>query len=335
MVFVPTSQYLALTRDQHVWIVEGLLPVGGFLNIYGKAKTGKSRLALQMAATIADPSRPVFLKWAVQTHGPVWYLQLDTPRNLFQTDYLQKFIDAGENLNAVAIADQEMEAIPFPFNIINPETRAVMQKAVREAVVRPVVVIIDTIRSAHNADENDSTVMSNVLSFITGAFRVEDKDHVYQPAFILLSHERKGGDVDMSVDLVSGNRGSGHLAARMDAIMRVTRSGIKVGGRSLPEHEVKMEMNEGTGMWSMDGKVARGAETDLRLLAVLREMGTATNGQWERACIKVGIPEGTFKRAIDRLRGDGRVAKSGDLYGIGTVVGSAILSRSLSDTDPA
>lgn len=287
--------------------------MGGSLNVYGQPKAGKSRLVVQMAGAISNPSEDLFLKWPIHSHGPVWYFQLDTARNLFQTDYLSKFITAGKNLNGIAVADKEMEEVPFPFNVINPECRAFLRQAIRQANPRPIAFVIDTIRRAHNGDENDSTVMSNVLNLLEDSLRITEDGFVYMPALVIISHERKTQEGTI-VDLMQANRGSNAIAGAMDCVMRVSDGEIRVDGRAIREQTVKATMVESSGVWVLDEKAAKSADTDFRVLTVLKALQPATFTQWKRACEQNGIPEGTFKDARTRLKAEGRVNEHNDLY---------------------
>lgn len=236
--FVDGSAYLGMYRDEQIWLAEYLLPVGGLLNIYGPPKAGKTFAAMDLAMAISDPKREYFLAWKICKHGPVWYLQIDTPRAAFQERW-QNYVNAGHYINGVFIADTDM--VPYPFNI-TAEGGQFLRDAVSMAEVKPVLIIIDTIRDAHGFDENDSGIMRNVLA----AF----KEAAQGAALVFLTHEKKlyeGG----TVDLMSGSRGSNYLAGRVDSVMRVTKKEIRAEGRSLEETILSDLARSPEGLWVM------------------------------------------------------------------------------------
>ncbi len=212
--FLSSTAYLSLPRAPKTWIVEDLLPTSGLLNIWGTAKSGKSFAALQLAVAVSTDA-PSFLSLPIHTHGPVCYLQADTPRGLFCTHYLDR-IAAQYDISGIFHADQEM--IPYPFSILG-DGGVWLRKALAAMTPSPVVLIIDTLRDIHSGDENDSSVMRNVMSALVAASHVIAPS----PALVLLSHARKANPQtpDAGEDITEGNRGSNAVAGRTDALLRV------------------------------------------------------------------------------------------------------------------
>lgn len=225
-----TDDYLALPHAPESWIIQDLLPVGGSMNVYGKPKAGKSFLCLQMAEAIADPSKPEFLGYPILTHGPVIYLQADTPRGLWRLRIIDFFTSKGRPLKNVYFADKEI--IPYPFDIADKAgtNRKWLADAVKE--VNPVAVFIDTLREVHMGDENDSGHMQIVVNALAEACR--------PAAIVLISHSRKTTP-DGAHDLMNEGRGSSYTSGRMDSIMKVTNSKLYFQGRSIPETSLAIE----------------------------------------------------------------------------------------------
>lgn len=222
--FVSTSDYLALPHAPEAWVVQDLLPTGGSINVYGKPKAGKSFLCLQMAEAIADPAIPEFLGYPVLTHGPVVYLQVDTPRGMWRERIIRFFTSKGRPLNNVYFADKEV--VPYPFDVADKlgANRKWLSDALQE--VKPLVVFIDTLREIHTGDENDSGHMQGVVNSIAEACR--------PAAIVLISHSRKSTP-DGAHDLMNESRGSSYTAGRMDCIMKVLPEKLYFQGRSIPE----------------------------------------------------------------------------------------------------
>jgi len=184
-------------------------------------------------------------------HGPVAYLQIDTPRGEWasRVDAIEK---SGRSLDSVFFCDMLMVKF-YPFNVSEPEHFNWLKSELD--ALQPVVVFIDTIREAHAGDENDSTVMKNVITNLVAACR--------PAAVVLLSHSRKdtlftanGGD-----DLMSDARGSSYLAGRMDCVIKMTgnqevATGMQYKGRSAGRGHLKVTQDDETGLVIFDTEEA-------------------------------------------------------------------------------
>lgn len=219
-----------------------MLPASGLLNIYGPPKAGKTYAALDLAIAVSDPSRDTFMEWPVIGHGPVWYLQLDMPRGVFHTEYLEPLVGFGCNINDVCFADRDIETFPYPFDALQEGKRWLRSK-IDGAGEPPIALVIDTIRDAHGADENDSGVMRNVVTSLI------DATMSAAPAIIIVSHEKKLS-ADVPVNLMSGNRGSNYIAGKMDAVMRFADGIIMAQGRTFKLTTLTDYKRNGVGLWA-------------------------------------------------------------------------------------
>jgi hypothetical protein len=256
MSFTGGRAYLALPRHAQSWLIDDILPTSGLLNIFGPPKAGKTYAAVDLACALTDPTRDTFMHWNVRHHGPVWYLQIDTPRALFQDGYLQRAVDIGWNLNDLYIADLQM--VPYPYNILG-DGKMFLRKAFEDAVQAhemapsvcpppPIALIVDTIRDAHGGDENDSGIMRNVVTSFVDAIKPSAGATFPPPAIVFLSHQKKL-QADQPIDLMSGNRGSNYLAGRMDAVMRVADGEIRAQSRAIPEIVLGNYKRSPQGFW--------------------------------------------------------------------------------------
>src|SRR5688572_32876186 len=106
-------EYLKLPRAKETWLVDPILPTSGALLLYGDPKVGKSFAALQLAAALASPSVEESFGFPVKTHGPVVYVQLDTPRSLW-AERLEEVRESGVNTDSIHFADREtLDCFPF------------------------------------------------------------------------------------------------------------------------------------------------------------------------------------------------------------------------------
>lgn len=238
-VFVPSTVYQQLPKSPQKWVIDKLVPVGGLVNIFGKPKTGKSFLALGMAQAIVNGE----LDWegySIHTHGSVAYLQIDTPREEW-SDRIGRLTLTPVEGRELWIAD--MWQVPqFPFDILDPQQTGVRWLKDQLASINPVLTIIDTLREAHGADENDSTAMRNVLAYLVAACRPS--------AIVLLSHARKDTIMTASGDddMMDQNRGSSYIPGRMDVIVKLTQKRMMFKGRATGLTTNVIEQDTATGL---------------------------------------------------------------------------------------
>ena len=247
-LFVQTGEYLTLPRAPETWVVENLLPTGGILNIYGKPKSGKTFLALQLSQAISTNGTKV-LDWRIMTHGPVCYLQVDTPRGLFCTNYLEQIQADHYDMSNLWIADQEI--VPYPFNIMS-EGSVWLKHALTLMPHPPVAIVVDTIREIHSGDENESSVMKNVMTAMVASVRSITPN----PAIMFISHGRKGDPrrLESDEDIMEGNRGSNYVAGRVDGVVRVGNSSkgitrLYYKSRTIDDTTIRVTRND-AGFWT-------------------------------------------------------------------------------------
>lgn len=230
--FFKGSNYLALPRDPQPWIIEKFIPTGGAVNIYAKPKIGKSYLALGIAHAINDPSVDEYLGCRVLKHGPVCYLQIDTPREEWASRIATMRTYA--YIDDIHFTDRMM--VPFPFDIVNP----LIADGLKEALdtIRPVALIVDTLREVHEEDENDSTGMKKVISSLVKA----TKD--INCTLILISHSRKDFQNKFGAgddNIMDDGRGSSYVPGKMDVICKMTPCHVIMKGRAITERRIAVE----------------------------------------------------------------------------------------------
>ena len=147
--------------------------------MYGKPKVGKSFAALQMGVALAE-GKPWF-GYNVPRPARVLFVQLDTARTLW-LERLDALSKDGIDIDKLFYLDRESAGF-WPFDILLPQQEHVMRLRVEIDAIEPDVVILDTLREAHSGEENDSTVMRNVMGMLVAA--------THPAALILISHDRK------------------------------------------------------------------------------------------------------------------------------------------------
>lgn len=247
--------------------------------MYGDPKVGKSYAALQLAGAIASGEQ--WLGFPCRK-GKVVYLQLDTPRNVWQSR-VKDLLLKGALCELPMFADRE-SLEKWPFDIMNPEHLVMLREEL--IAVNPDLVIFDTLRESHSADENDSTEMQQAVSALVAAT---------QPAAIcLISHARKPSQ-DQDFSLMNDNRGSGYVVGRMDAIVRFTPKSARVSGRSIEEHSLDLERLD-SGFWGVQS-----GESDMHCLNVLlNESHTSIREASKTLSLQIGKNESACRGILRR-----------------------------------
>lgn len=223
------------------WAVKGLFPQKGLGLIYGASGAGKSFLALDLAAAIAE-GRPWFGHRT--TRAPVIYLCLEGAAGFLGR------IRAWEASNGRTLTEL-VGFVRESFNLLNQECVLELVHAMGRfaktvsADLGPPVIVIDTLnRAMPGADENGSSAMGAVLeacSLISEA----------SGGLTLLVHH-------VGKDPERGARGHSSLIAAVDASLMVVRS---AKGRFWEAKKVKDGMDGTRGDFELES-VTLGVDAD-------------------------------------------------------------------------
>ena len=258
--YLPVPEYIALPHDEEAWIIDPLIPAGGLCNLYGAPKLGKSTLALQMGAAIAS-GQETWMGFPIPRSGPVVYIQLDTPRSLWRERLATFASGTLPGIESLHVADSEIA--PEDFDILNDERGYRQWLRDQTSALDPVLTIIDTLREFHRGDENDSAVMTKVMS--------ELRLSTHPSALLLLSHSRKESQLT-SMALMESARGSSYVAGRMDTVMRLSKHALTYQGRTCEETRLIMRLNVETHLWEIETE----GEADLYLTHILHDANFPT-----------------------------------------------------------
>jgi hypothetical protein len=180
------------------WRVRGVLPTVGLAGLYGPSASGKSFLALDMAAAIAGGQR--WFDCRVEA-APVVYAALEG--------------EAGFKLRTQAWSKNRGQPLPENLHLLLQSFKLTEPRDVKDlAAVVPAgaVVFLDTLnRAAPTSDENSSKDMGEILE---AAKRLQ----ALTGGLVVLVHHT-GKNVD------SGMRGHSSLFAALDAAIEVSRKG--------------------------------------------------------------------------------------------------------------
>lgn len=287
--FLWANDYIALPDTKEEWILEDVLPAGGLANFYGKPKTGKSFAALGLGLAVSS-GQPSWLGFDIKQHGPVAYLQIDTPRGEWKSR-LRKLNHHGYNISQMAVIDMDMA--PYPYNVLLPQHQAFLRHTL--AQIRPVLVFVDTLREAHEGDENNSTDMKKVVNMLRSLAR--------PAAMVLLSHSRKDSahTVVSGGDLMDDARGSSYLAGRMDSVVKFSSKMVMLQGRSIEAKKIDTLQDPDTQL------VVRKNDHSGRekiVLDVIRELQhKSVNAMAKEVVKRTGMSMSTATRDIKLLTG--------------------------------
>lgn len=200
----PAPRYKLLGADDLrdlpplAWRVRGVLPAVGLAGLYGPSASGKSFLALDMAAAIAEGRR--WFDCRVEA-APVVYAALEG--------------EGGFKLRVAAWEAHTGRALPDGLAMVLQSFKLTEPQDVKDlAAVVPAgaVVFLDTLnRAAPTADENSSKDMGEILS---AAKRLQS---LINGLVVLVHHTGK--------DATKGLRGHSSLFAALDAAVEVSRDG--------------------------------------------------------------------------------------------------------------
>lgn len=183
------------------WCVRGVLPKTGIGAFFGPSGSGKSFLAFDACAAIAD--------------GVPWFGYKVTPAPVV---YCALEGEAGFRLRLAAWESAKGRRVPAglrlvlqPFKLTEPQDVADMSAAALTAGPGPVVIIDTLNRAAPEADENASADMGRIIQ------SAKDLQRLTGGLVLLVHHSGK--------DASRGLRGHSSLFAALDAAVEVSREG--------------------------------------------------------------------------------------------------------------
>jgi hypothetical protein len=201
---LPEPRYRLLGADDLrdlpplAWRVRGVLPAVGLAAVYGPSASGKSFLAFDMAAAIAEGRR--WFDCRVEA-APVVYAALEGEAG-FKLRTTAWEVRTGRDL------PPGLRMVLQPFKLTEPQD----VQDLAAVVPAGAVVFVDTLnRAAPTADENSSRDMGDILE---AAKRLQ---HLTKGLVVLVHHTGK--------DATKGLRGHSSLFAALDAAVEVSRDG--------------------------------------------------------------------------------------------------------------
>jgi hypothetical protein len=262
------------------WLVRGLLPRSSVNVMFGQSGSGKSFLALDLAARIIH-GKERWLGGEIINPGPVVYLACEGYAGL------------GARVRAWSIHHHEeiqrhhyedVDANAKGYSLLSEKGRADLERFLDEfasAQGAPVLVVIDTLAQSVEGSESDDETLRPALSCLD---RIARK---HGSAVLVVHHPRKGDRTSPNAELgLDDLRGSSIIRGNVGAVLVVNRKG---DNRSV----IVGKQKEGTD----------GARFAFELLSV--PTGIDSDGRPETSCVPHHKEGKVFDlRADDRLKAE-------------------------------
>ena len=202
------EDYLGAGIPQYDFVVDQLLVAGAVGMWAGSPGSAKSWSSLDLALAVGAGAD--WLDVFKTKQGPVLCLDQENSRSvvirrLSQLREVRGFPSSGSNVHLLTRDDLSSTDLDFT----QEDDLATLRAIVRE--VKPVLIIIDSLREFHSADENSSTDMVKIMRWIK-ALAAESGT-----AILIIHHLRKD-----THDIADAIRGSGHFRATVESILGVS-----------------------------------------------------------------------------------------------------------------
>lgn len=188
------------------WLVPGVLPATGLACLYGASSSGKSFLALDLAAAVASG-----MQWFGRTtmERPVIYLALEGEAGW------QQRLSAWQNHHGRGLSTK-LKSFSGSCNLRSTENLRDLVAFCKASGWAAGLLVIDTLnRAAPGTDENSSRDMGDIIA------ACQQLQSALGGLVLLVHHSGKGA--------AKGLRGHSSLLAALDAAIEVTRDGERRG----------------------------------------------------------------------------------------------------------
>lgn len=294
------------------WIVDGIVPADGLVQLYGEAGIGKTILAIGMALSVANDQ-----PWAERAvkSGPVVYIYAEGVSGIKQRVAAWKI---KRGLPPTARTVSGVYFLPMAVQLLQASDLKALLEAIDDQLPEaPRLVVIDTLARCMVGGEESSA--KDMGLFVAAADRIR---HTTGASVLIVHHSGWEGGHE---------RGSTALRGAADTIMRLGR---KQGGLVIscdkqkdadPFEDIRCELVETDEscilevlgvMQAGNKKLSKSLRRCLEILEKEFDPSGATNGelcdQWMES---TNGGRSTFQRNFARLRDKGLIEKEGESAG--------------------
>ena len=288
------AELMARQFEPLLWIADGLLP-SGMAILAGRAKLGKSRLALQLCVAVATGG--LFLGRAVE-HGACLYVSLEMGQRMLQ----QRLHEMG------APADMPLKL----YTNWQPADRGGTERLLTEIASRRWrVVVVDTLTRflGGRVDLNDAGQMTDVLA----PLQMESQSQNILLIFVN-HHNKMSLRGESYMDLVADSLGSSAVSNVADTLIGfykdTERRVLRIEGREIEPQEVFVAFDTVTCTWQPSERVyAPQSEVGKVLYAINhieKEGGIITTGALVE---RTGLKQPNVSAVLARLVSEGRISQ--------------------------
>lgn len=201
-IFYPLDLNEQTTQEEPTWLIPSLIPANGTIVVYGKPKSFKSFLALDLCLGLAAGETTFGFKPDAR---PVVYCAGEGATNI-----------ARKHVPAWRLARDRQDDFPFyivpavPNVLLAPHQAAELVEQIRARCIKPGIVVIDTMaRATGGLDENSS---KDVGMFVAACDYIGKELNC---SVMIVHHSGK--------DSTKGSRGSNALVGAVDTVLEVDR----------------------------------------------------------------------------------------------------------------
>jgi archaellum biogenesis ATPase FlaH len=296
---ISVDQLMGMEFPELEYVIDGFLVAGSATLLTGREKSGKGLLALDLAASVCLGE--TFMGRAVLTEGPVIYCALEENARTVRSRLAARLGGRTEVPLYLVRLDGSTEE---RFELENIEHVLALQELIE--TLKPVVVIIDTLREAHSGREDVSDDMAPRLR------PIRQLAHALDTCIVVTHHASK---------MSGAFRGSTAIRASFDDELVFTRNDdsqddgirgtLKVEGRNLPKNVVKIEFDPASARWIETEGFADPAEPGIRdrIVSVLDNSRDSLTAR-DIAYLIPGVKLKTIQNQIPTLLQDGAIVAS-------------------------
>lgn len=292
---LPLADLLEEVFPPIVWTVPGLLARGNCDMLAGKAKMGKSRLALSIALAIAMGGYALGKFKVVQ--GDVLYLALEDGKRRLQSR-LRKMLEPERN------PDLSHFFSSCEWSPVDEGGIEFLEQWIDQAG-NPTLIVIDTLIRVKPAVNGKKPLYDQDYASIRPLFELAHRRNVG----ILIIHHTRKADAEDWLDEVSGSTG---ITASTDGTIILKRkrgkkdATLNVVGRDLiDELSLALVADDLTGGWTYTGN-AEDVELSEQRLAILRRLEDRPDGfRVRELAASIGKTDQATWNLLDKLKEEG------------------------------
>jgi hypothetical protein len=298
-----TTELLRLPPPK--WLIEGVLPAGGFVGVYGPPASGKSFLAIDLALSVS-----VGGQWQGHDCGPgapVLYISAEGGTGIGKRAYAWLLARGVKATHARMMWLIE----PIPLYSESNDVGALLGR-IEEVETKPAMVVIDTLARCLEGDENTQEDMGR---FVTGVDKLRRE---WGATALTLHHTRLDGDRErgstafrgasdtmIAVEGVQRPHGRGLVAINVECTKQRDAPGFD-------KMRLKVLPVEGTESCVVDTPRRRTATLDEAIIAALTRSPQSVSHLLKVSLRSVETSKAAVHRALVRLKLSGDIYKTSD-----------------------